>query len=58
MNTVASTEKPNSLEQDKQVNPQQSQFTSPDVNRSNHQLRLFHSLIHKRLAKKKLSLQM
>lgn len=31
MNTVASTEKPNSLEQDKQVNPQQSQFTSPDV---------------------------
>ncbi len=28
MNTVASTEKPNSLEQDKQVNPQQSQFTS------------------------------
>ncbi|WP_291335272.1 phosphate ABC transporter ATP-binding protein PstB [Acinetobacter sp. UBA801] len=31
MNTVASTEKPNSLEQDKQVNPQQSQFTSTDV---------------------------
>lgn len=31
MNTVASTEKPNSLEQDEQVNPQQSQFTSTDV---------------------------
>lgn len=31
MNTVASTEKPNSLEQDKQVNPQQSQLTSTDV---------------------------
>ncbi|MGN5533950.1 phosphate ABC transporter ATP-binding protein PstB [Acinetobacter sp. Lyrl_1] len=31
MNTVVSTEKPNSLEQDKQVNPQQSQFTSTDV---------------------------
>ena len=31
MNTVASTEKQNSLEQDKQVNPQQSQFTSTDV---------------------------
>lgn len=31
MNTVASTEKTNSLEQDKQVNPQQSQFTSTDV---------------------------
>ena len=31
MNTVASTEKTNSLEQDKQVNPQQSQLTSTDV---------------------------
>ncbi len=31
MNTVVSTEKPNSLEQDKQVNPQQSQLTSTDV---------------------------
>ena len=31
MNAVASTEKQNSLEQDKQVNPQQSQFTSTDV---------------------------
>ena len=31
MNTVASTEKTNSLEQDKQVNPQQSQFTSTHV---------------------------
>ena len=31
MNTVASTEKPNSLEQDKQVNPHQSQLTSTDV---------------------------
>ena len=31
MNTVVSTEKTNSLEQDKQVNPQQSQLTSTDV---------------------------
>ena len=31
MNTVASTEKTNSLEQDKQVNQQQSQLTSTDV---------------------------
>ena len=31
MNAVASTEKQNSLEQDKQVNPQQSQFTSTHV---------------------------
>ncbi len=51
MNTVITPEQ-NSLEQDKSVNPEQTQFTSAQGSQNSHQLRLCLSSIHRQAPKK------